>query len=161
MKAMSGWITGMAMLVLSGSAVAAEASIEQLDWMTGNWAGQLGPNQLEENWIATEGGSIAAMVRMTGNGGTSMFEMITIEEVDGSLVLNIQQWDPGFEPRTDGPQTMELREITDNSVMFDAVSEGGMAALGYSHPDEDTFIIHIERPDGSQSQIELQRRSIW
>ena len=28
------------------------ATIDQLDWMTGNWAGQLGPNQLEENWIA-------------------------------------------------------------------------------------------------------------
>ncbi|MEC8471920.1 MAG: DUF6265 family protein, partial [Pseudomonadota bacterium] len=65
-------------------------TIDQLDWMTGNWAGQLGPNQLEENWIATEGGSIAAMVRMTGSGATSMFEMITIEEVDGSLMLNIQ-----------------------------------------------------------------------
>ena len=25
------------------------ATIDQLDWMTGNWAGQLGPNQLEEN----------------------------------------------------------------------------------------------------------------
>ena len=67
------------------------ATIDRLDWMTGNWAGQLGPNQLEENWIATEGGSIAAMVRMTGSGATSMFEMITIEEVDGSLMLNIQQ----------------------------------------------------------------------
>ena len=29
------------------------ATVDLLDWMTGNWAGQLGPNQLEENWIAT------------------------------------------------------------------------------------------------------------
>ena len=55
------------------------ASIEQLDWMTGNWAGNLGPNQLEENWIASEGNSLMAAVRMTGNDATSMFEMITIE----------------------------------------------------------------------------------
>lgn len=150
-------------ILLSAAAQAAgpAATIDQLSWMTGNWAGDLGPNQLEENWIAPEGGSLAAMVRMTGNDGTSMFEMITIEEVDGSLELNIQQWDPGFEPRTDGPQTMELTEITDNSVMFEAVSPGGMATLGYSHPDEDTFMIHVGRPDGSTTDLELKRRSLW
>ncbi len=137
------------------------ATIDQLSWMTGNWAGQLGPNQLEENWIATEGASIAAMVRMTGNGATSMFEMITIEEVDGSLVLHIQQWDPGFQPRTDAPQKMELEEITANSVKFRAVSEGGMASLGYSNPDADTFIIHVGRPDGNVLDIPLKKRSIW
>ncbi len=79
--------------LLSNFALAAgpAASIEQLDWMTGNWAGNLGPNQLEENWIASEGNSLMAAVRMTGNDATSMFEMITIEEAEGSLVLHIQQ----------------------------------------------------------------------
>jgi hypothetical protein len=143
------------------SAAGPAATIDQLDWMTGNWAGQLGPNQLEENWIATEGGSIAAMVRMTGGGSTSMFEMITIEEVDGSLVLNIQQWDPGFKPRTAAPQTMELEEITANSVKFRAVTEGGMSSLGYSNPDAETFIIHVGRPDGSVVDLPLKARSIW
>ena len=136
------------------------ASIEDLAWMTGNWAGALGPNQLEENWIAGEGGSIAAMVRMTGNDATSMFEMITIEEVDGSLVLHIQQWDPGFVARTEAPQEMELSEISENSVKFVAVSEGGMASLGYSNPDPDTFIIHVGQETGV-FDISLSKRSIW
>jgi hypothetical protein len=137
------------------------ASIEQLGWMTGNWAGMLGPNQLEENWISTEGSSLAAMVRMTGGEATSMFEMITIEEVDGSLVLHIQQWDPGFQPRSEAPQKMELEEITANSVKFKAVSEGGMATLGYSHPDAESFIIHVGQPDGNVLDLPLKKRSIW
>ncbi|GAB5500880.1 MAG: hypothetical protein PsegKO_31910 [Pseudohongiellaceae bacterium] len=137
------------------------ATIEQLGWMTGNWAGMLGPNQLEENWIATEGSSIAAMVRMTGNDATSMFEMITIEEANGTLVLHIQQFDPGFEARTAAPQEMILEEITASSVKFRAVSEGGMASLGYSHPDPETFIIHVGRPDGNVLDIPLKARSIW
>ncbi|MCY4358141.1 MAG: DUF6265 family protein [Gammaproteobacteria bacterium] len=150
-------------LLFSVGAMAAEpaATIDQLDWMTGNWAGQLGPNQLEENWIATEGGSIAAMVRMTGEGSTSMFEMITIEEVDGSLVLHIQQWDPGFQPRTESAQKMELEEISDNSVRFRAVSEGGMSSLGYSQPDAESFIISVEFADGNSMEIPLQKRSLW
>jgi len=137
------------------------ATIADLDWMTGNWAGALGPNQLEENWIKAEGGSIASMVRMTGNGATSMFEMITIEEVDGSLVLHIQQFDPGFAPRTPAPQKMELSAITENSVQFVAVSEGGMASLGYSNPDPETFIIHVGQASGNTLDIPLKKRSLW
>jgi len=149
-------------LVASVSAFAApEAKIEQLSWMTGNWAGALGPNQLEENWIGTDGRSLAAMVRMTGDDATSMFEMITIEEVDGSLELNIQQWNPGMDPRTPGAQKMRLMEIDDNSVKFEAVGEGGMKTLGYSHPDADTFIIHVEQAAGAKFDINLKARSIW
>ena len=158
------WMVGSLLATLLASqslAAGPAATIDQLSWMTGNWAGQLGPNQLEENWIATEGGSIAAMVRMTGSGSTSMFEMITIEEMDGSLVLHIQQWDPGFQPRTESAQKMELEESTANSVKFRAVSEGGMATLGYSHPDANSFIIHVGRPDGNVLDIPLQKRSIW
>lgn len=160
-------ISGMALLAITLSTVSfgvqaqPAASIDQLDWMTGNWAAMLGPNQLEENWIATEGASIAAMVRMTGNGATSMFEMITIEESDGTLVLHIQQFDPGFEPRTESAQEMILEEIGDRSVRFRAVSEGGMASLGYSSPDAESFIIHVGQPDGNTLDIPLQARSIW
>lgn len=153
----------MALLVAAANSAFAgpPATIEDLSWMTGNWAGALGPNQLEENWIGGEGGSIAAMVRMTGNGATSMFEMITIEEVDGSLVLHIQQWDPGMSPRTEGAQEMVLEEIGENSVKFKAVSEGGMASLGYSHPDANTFIIHVGQASGQVFDINLSARSIW
>jgi len=151
----------LSLLTTSAFAAGPPASIEDLNWMTGNWAGQLGPNQLEENWIKVEGSSIAAMVRMTGNDATSMFEMITIEEADGSLVLNIQQFDPGFVARTPAPQTMELSEITENSVHFVAVSEGGMASLGYSNPDPESFIIHVGQGGGNTLDIPLKKRSIW
>lgn len=159
------FMTSMALLVFtafSGSSFAGPpATVADLAWMTGNWAGNLGPNQLEENWIMAEGGSIAAMVRITGAGTTNTFEMITIEEVDGSLVLHIQQWDPGMVARTDGPQEMELVEITENSVKFEATSEGGMASLGYSHPDAETFIIHVESAGRPVFDIPLKARSIW
>jgi len=152
----------LAMAAFSSSGFAGPpAKIADLAWMTGNWAGNLGANQLEENWIMGEAGSIAAMVRMTGEGATSMFEMITIEEVNGSLMLHIQQWDPGMVARTEGPQEMELEAISNNSVKFKATSEGGMASLGYSHPDAETFIIHVENPGRPMFDITLKSRSIW
>ena len=137
------------------------ATIDQLSWMTGTYAGKLGANQLEENWIKAEGRSIAAMVRMTtGEGATSMFEMITIEEVDGSLVLHIQQWNPGFAPRTPAPQKMELSMIADNHVHFTAVTEGGMKSLGYTRSG-DSFTIHVEGANGNKSDLPLTVRNVW
>lgn len=136
------------------------ATIDDLAWMTGNYAGAIGPNQLEENWIKAEGGSIAAMVRSTGAGRTGMFEMITIEEMDGSLVLHIQQFNPGFVPRTPTPQKMELMAIHDNHVHFNAVSDGGMKSLGYTK-EGDTFTIHVEQANGSKIDIPLMARSLW
>ena len=100
------------------------------------------------------------MVRMTGNGATSMFEMITIEEVDGSLVLNVQQFDAGFKPRTATPVTMELAMIMDNHVHFNAITEGGMKSLGYTLAG-DTFTIHVEQASGQKMNIELKKRSLW
>lgn len=160
-KLISSLVLSTLAVMVSTSFAGPPATIEQLSWMTGNWAGNLGPNQLEENWIAAEGSSLMAAVRMTGADATSMFEMITIEEVDGSLVLHIQQWDPGFVPRTEAAQKMELEEITANSVKFVAVSEGGMPTLGYSHPDSETFIIHVGQDGGSTFDIELKSRVIF
>ena len=162
MKTLRTLVAVMALIGAQATLAAGPAaSIEQLSWMTGNWAGMLGPNQLEENWLNTDGNSLMAAVRITNPEGTGTFEVITIEEVDGSLMLNIQQWDPGFKPRTEAPQTMELEEITANSVKFRAVSEGGMATLGYSHPDAETFIIHVGQPNGNVLDIPLKKRSIW
>jgi len=147
---------------MAGSAYAGPpATVEDLSWMTGNWAGALGLNQLEENWISTEGSSLAAIVRMTGSDATSMFEVITIEEVEGSLVLHIQQWDAGFLARTEAAQKMELTEITENSVHFKAVSEGGMASLGYSNPTPESFVIHVEQAGGAKFDLNLMARNIW
>jgi hypothetical protein len=89
-----------------------------------------------------------------------MFEMITIEEVDGSLVLHIQQWNPGFVPRTPAPQKMELSMIADNHVHFTAVTEGGMKSLGYSRSG-DSFTIHVEGANGNKSDLPLTVRDVW
>lgn len=84
------------------------ASVDSLKWMTGTWAGPAGQGTLEENWIAPKDHSMGAFVRMTNASGPSMIELIVIEEEAGNLVLHIQQWNPGFEPRTAKPQSMKM-----------------------------------------------------
>ena len=143
-------------LLMMGTAFAEPpaAKISDLAWMTGNWAGAVGPNRLEERWNPPMGGSIQSLVRMTGNGATSMVELIVIEEVDGSLQLKIQQWDPGMKPRSPEPLTMELVEIGEQLVKFRAPNGGFLDSLQYSRPDQSTFVVTVQ-PSGSPQTMDL------
>ncbi|MGD8417544.1 MAG: DUF6265 family protein, partial [Pseudomonadales bacterium] len=94
-------------------------------------------------------------VRSRGDGATGMIELIVVEEVGDTLVLHIQQWDPGFKPRPGGPQRMELAAMGENTVTFEATSEGGLASLTYSRPDDDTFTVNVELADGRKIPMVL------
>lgn len=145
------------LLLVSGwCAAQPPASIDQLAWMTGTWQLAFGPNTLEENWVAPSGGSIAAMVRMYGE-STSMFEVITIEEKNGTLAMTAQQWDSGFKPRTPEAQQLVLSEISGQRVLFKAVTEGPMSTLGYSR-NGDTFTIELGTPSGDVRKMELKAK---
>ena len=134
-----------------------QAGVVDLAWMTGTWAGPAGPdNTLEENWTIPADGSIAALVRMRGNGGTSMVELIVVEETADDLVLHLQQWDPGYTPRAGGPQEMKLESMGERTVTFTASSAGGLKSLTYSRPDDQTFTIDVETADGNVIPLVLK-----
>ena len=132
------------------------AIVADLAWMSGSWAGPVGEQTLEENWAQPRGGTIAALVRFVGDGATSMIELIVIEESEGSLVFRVQQWFPGFVPRTAEPQTMVLAEIGDQRVRFAGSSDGDFKSLSYSRPSAESFNIDVETNAGEKFQINLQ-----
>jgi hypothetical protein len=133
------------------------AGVADLAWMSGSWSGTTGPGTtLEENWVRPANGSIGALVRMSRDGVTSMVELIVVEEAGDSLVLHIQQWDPGFQPRPAGAQQMALESLGERTVTFRATSEGGLAALTYSRPDSNSFIVEVELADGKKIPIPLE-----
>lgn len=154
-----GWTLAAALACSMSAGADEHPTVGDLAWMTGSWAGPVGGGlTLEENWILPVDGSIASLVRMTGNGKTSMVEMIVIEEENDSLVLRIQQWDPGFVPRTPGPHTLTLRELGDNRVAFEAGDDAAFRNLTYSRPDPETFVIEVVIGDAQQQRIELKAR---
>lgn len=138
-----------------------KVKLSDLSWMTGSWTGPVGPGlTLEENWIQPVDGSLAALVRITGNGKTSMVELIVIEEENDSLVLRVKQWDAGFKPRTPKPQTFKLVTMGENMVGFEAIDSGVMKTLAYSRPEEGLFNIDIENVEGGIYQINLVARKV-
>ena len=142
--------------LLPASALSEEqVRVTDLGWLTGSWDGQMGPAVLEENWSLPRAGTIASLVRQTGPDGMGMVEMVYIEESNGTLDLYLQQWDTGFKSRTPGAQKMTMSEITENSVTFKAVDEGGLAQLKYSRPAIDAFHIDVVTAGDQEFTIKL------
>src|SRR5690606_11153295 len=115
-----------------------------------------GANTLEENWTTPTNSNIASMVRMSGPTGVSMWEVITIEEKDGSLAMSIQQWDEGFKPRSPEAQKMELVEIGDKRVKFKAVTEGVMSKLTYNSGADVSLIIEAGHTGDNVAKLTLK-----
>ena len=86
-----------------------------------------------------------------------MVELIVIEEEEGTLRLRLQQWDPGFKPRTPEPQLMDLIELGDNTVAFKARAPGDIAELRYTR-DGDKFTISIVNGAGAAFDLPLMAR---
>jgi len=151
--------TGLLLAGATTARAAEPASVHALSWMTGSWAGPAGPDRtLEENWITPSGGSIGALVRITTADATPMVELIVIEELLGTLVLHIQQWDPRFTPRPAGAQSLTLAELGERRVRFQGEGDGNIRSLAYSSSDPSSFTIELEMADGQTVTLPLKAR---
>ena len=149
-------IVALLALASTSSFAGPPAKVADLAWMTGTWQAALGANTLEENWVQPSNGSIGTLVRMTGAAGVGMWEVITIEEKDGSLLMSVQQFGKGFEPRTPVAQKLELQEIDKQRVKFKAVTEGSMTSLQYSRSADNVFSIEMGQPGGKSMKLDLK-----
>lgn len=143
--------------MVSTSAIA-QYSVADLSWMTGSWTGELGVSTVEEIWTTPSANSIQASVRILADGAAIVHEFIVITQKEGSLVLSLQQWGPGYEP-LGPPSTMTLSEMTENSVTFDADESAAIKRLTYRRKDEQTFEIAVTTQDAPEFVIVLTAAS--
>ncbi len=132
-------------------------SIDQLDWLTGNWEGPIGDSVLEESWLPPRANTITAVVRLTKGSVTEFVELIKIEKIDQSFELRLNLFDASLKPRSEKPQVLKLSKISDKSVTFNGVNEGSHRKLSYELVGNDKFAIRIITADGEKIAIDLKR----
>ena len=141
---------------LSFASQVKNATLQDLAWMEGRWAGKLGEQDLEEFWIAPKSGSLAALVRLTSASGTEMVELIVIEPQDDTLMLHVQQWDAGYKPRAGGAQKYVLKTLDKRSVTFTSAGMTSFKELTYVQPADGEFQIVLTPVQGDVLTIKLQ-----
>jgi hypothetical protein len=64
----------------------ASASLAQMSWLSGTWAGTAGTSAIEERWTPATGGAMHAVSRTMRGTSLSAFEFLCIAEQHGGLV---------------------------------------------------------------------------
>lgn len=134
---------------------AVAATLADLQWMCGPWTGDLGPQQVEENWSEPKGGTMSTMIRLTSETETIMIELISIREADGSLILHLRQFSPALEPVL--IQDMPLAALTATSALFDGPEDGRIKHLGYRAMGSDKMEVDVTLLDGTVLTAGLER----
>jgi hypothetical protein len=103
----------VAALLFSTANQAPKASLNDLAWLAGSWAGSASGIDMEEHWTAPKGNSMIGMHRDVGKGRTLSFEFLRIEQQGDQLVyLSMPN---GKSPATPFP----LKETSANRVVFE------------------------------------------
>ena len=130
-------------------------SVNSLSWLTGSWQGPIGDNLLEETWLPPRAGTIVALVRSTNDSSTQFVEIVHIEEVNGTLELQLQLFDNSLSPITPEVYYFELTKIEENYVSFKGIGTRAHRTLSYERPEKDLFFIRFQPYEGDAVEIRL------
>lgn len=114
-----------------------KASLDQVAWITGHWEGEAFGGHFEEIWSSPKAGSMMAMFKLWADGQVQFYELITIAEVDGSLVLKLKHFGAdlkGWEEK-DEMMEMPLVKLEENIVYFNNYT--------FELKDEDTIHCYV------------------
>jgi hypothetical protein len=117
------------------------ASISQMAWLAGGWAGGGGPVTLEERWTAAAGGAMLAVSRTVKGDRMVAFEFLRIVERDGTLVYIAQ-------PNGSPPTEFRLSAITQDSATFENKAHDFPKVIAYARKADGTLEARVS--DGGQ-----------
>lgn len=155
------------LLVLLGNALAeddatppkAARGLAALDWMAGRWVLEKGGEVLEETWGAPLGDSLVGMFRWVKNGRCGLYELMSIEEDDGKIVLRLRHFNRGLEPwasEVKAPLTYPLVRQDRGEAVFENPDSKQPRRFVYRR-EKDGLVVRLEGPDGSGMEFRFTR----
>jgi hypothetical protein len=124
------------------------SDINRLSWMAGCWMQVRANGRVDEQWMAPGGGVMIGMSRTRQGRQAARIRVLRIAPgADGKLGFIA---DPSGQPEA----TFPLKEITDDSVVFEDPAHDFPQRILYKRVDDNTIIARIE------GQISGQPRSV-
>lgn len=132
-------------------APAAEApALASLDWLIGSWTGSIGDDAIEEVWLPPVGGAMAGIFRWSKGGQAYLYELMTLEEAEGSVVLKIKHFGPdliGWEDKA-ASVVFDRVEATSDRTAFEKRGGGDGTRLTYRRTDGGGMTVTFEEEGG-------------
>jgi len=121
---------------LAPGAKSPPATLADMKWLAGHWVGEALGGVSEEIWSPPKAGSMMGMYRLVKDGKPVFYELLTIVEEQGSLVLRLKHFHSDLKGWEDKDRTVEfaLVAVRDGVVQFEGMS---------FHPQGDTLIVYL------------------
>ncbi|PWN07947.1 DUF6265 family protein [Rhodohalobacter mucosus] len=143
-------------LTLADGESGPEAEIQQVAWLEGHWKAEALGGTAEEYWSAPAGNAMMGMFRLLRDGQIVFYEIFTITEESGSLLLRIKHFHPDLKGWEEKDDTVDfpLVKVSEEGVWFD-----GLTML---KADSDTLMVYVrsESQDGAISELEFPYRRV-
>ena len=100
------------------------ASVPEAAWLVGRWEGRGLGATAEEAWLPPAGGAMAGVFRLARGDSVMFYELVTLAEEGGSLVLRLKHFGPdlvGWEEK-DESVSFPLVRRTDDGLWFDGLT---------------------------------------
>jgi hypothetical protein len=142
--------------VMFGMPLAAEdrvarAAIDELAWLSGNWASEPGAVVFEERWTSPAGGAMLAISRTLKGDRMVAFEFLRIVERDGRLIYIAQ---PGGRP----PTEFAMTAIEKQAVTFENPAHDFPKMIRYTLRADGTLEARVS-DGGSKAETFVFKRS--
>lgn len=121
------------------------ATISDMAWLAGHWAGEALGGLSEEIWSDPGAGSMMGMYRLIRDGRPVFYELLTIVEENGSLILRLKHFNANLTGWEEKLKTIDFPLVakTEGAVHFEGMS---------FHPkgnDALTVYLAIHQKDGT------------
>ena len=100
------------------------ASIDQVAWIAGHWRGEAMGGLTEEIWSPPLGGAMMGSFKLVTNDAVNFYELETITEEKGSLLLRIKHFDAALTGWEEKDESVEfpLVRLEPNKAHFDGLT---------------------------------------
>jgi len=132
-------------LKLGPGAKSPDATLADVAWLAGRWVGPVLGGDAEEIWSPPNAGAMMGICRLVRDGKVVFYELLTLVEEDGSLILRLKHFNPDLTGWEEKQETIDFRLVSlrERGVDFEGMS---LHRVGDA---ELTVYVAIEGKDGA------------
>ena len=103
---------------------APQATIDDVSWISGSWSGQAMGSRFEETWNPPSAGTMVGMFKFIKEEEVAFYEILTIVEQGGTLMLRLKHFSPGLEGWEEKEKSIEfpLVSVSQSEARFDGLT---------------------------------------
>jgi hypothetical protein len=122
-----------------------KADLSSLSWLPGHWQGTAWGGIIDEVWTPALGGSMECAFKMVKDDKVDFYEMLTITEEEGTLILRLKHFYPKLKGWETKDESLEFRlvKVTPTKVYFNGFT--------FEKENDQALNVYVKFTDNGQS----------